>query len=100
DAAHGLAKLPHDLRLLGIAEVEAVGDAERLTTAAHPVAGGLDHGGHAPDIRIELAVAAVAVDAERQRLAGAFDAHDRRVGAGPDHRIAPPHPTRLGKTRA
>ena len=88
DAAHRLGELPHHLGLLGIAEVEAVGDAERLGAGADDVARAFDHGDHCPDVRVQGAVAAVAVDAQRDPLMGALDAQDGGVGPGLDDGVA------------
>ena len=76
DAFDRLRELPHDRRPLGIAEVQAVGRAERPRAGARDVARRLGHGQHRAAVRIEVAVAAVAVDRHRQRAVGALDAHD------------------------
>ena len=47
DAADRFADLPHDLRPLGIAEVEVVGRADRLAAGARDVARRLGDGEHA-----------------------------------------------------
>ena len=50
-----LGQLPGDLRLLGVAEVEAVGDRERLAAGAGDVARRLEHGQRAAGVRVEPA---------------------------------------------
>ena len=69
DAAHGLAELPHDLGPLRVAEVEVVGAANRFGARAGDVARGLGHRQHRAAIRVEIAVAAVAVDRHGERPA-------------------------------
>ena len=76
-----LRELPHDRRPLGVAEVQAVGGAERPRAGARDVARRFGDREHRAALRIEIAVAAVAVDRHRQRAIGALDAHD--AGAKP-----------------
>ena len=67
DAATRLAELEEDLRLLRVAEVEAVGDAERPRAGAGDVARRLGHGGLAALVRVERDAARVAVHGHRER---------------------------------
>ena len=62
-----LRELPHDLGPLRIAEVQAVGRANRQRAGARDVARGLGDRQARALSRIELAEAAVAVDRHRQR---------------------------------
>ena len=88
EAADGLDELPHDLGALGVAEVEAVGDGERLGADGGDVAVGLGDGEARAFVGIERAEARVAVGGEREplgvgRIGGAVeDADDGGVGAG------------------
>ena len=61
---------------LGIAEVQAVGRGERPRAGAGDVARRFGDREHRAALRIEIAVAAVAVDRHRQRAVGPLDAHD------------------------
>ena len=93
ETADRLGQLPHDLRLLGIAEVQAVGERERPRAGARDVARRLGHRRDRAGARIEPAPARVAVDRHRERLARrravlALHAHQRGVAAGTDHRVA------------
>src|ERR1700687_4821537 len=58
NAAHRFAELPHDLRLLWIAEIQAIGDTQRRCAGTHHIARAFDHRDHRPDVRIERTVAA------------------------------------------
>ena len=93
-----LGELPADLRLLGVAEVEAVGEAERLAADARDVAGGLEHGELAAEARVERAEPALAVERERQAAPVGTKPEDGGVETGPAHRarldelvVAPGH---------
>ena len=74
-----LLELPVILGLHGVAEVEAVGDCERPAAGANDVAGRLGHGEHGALVRVQVTIAAVAVDAEGERLAGSRDGDDGRI---------------------
>ena len=75
DALNRLRELPHDRRPLGVAEVQAVGRAERPCAGARDVARSLRHRQHRAVIRVEIAVASVAVHRHRERAIGALDPH-------------------------
>ena len=78
DPADGFRKLPHDLRALGIAEVEVVGGADRFAASAGDVAGRLGDCQHRAAVRIEITEAAAAIDGNRQTTIAAFDPDDPR----------------------
>ena len=59
--------------------------SDRTRADASEIARRLGHRQHAADVRIEIAVAAVAVDGQRQAFFGALDADHRGIGAGSDH---------------
>ncbi len=88
DAAHAADQLPHDLGLLGIAEVEIVGDRERLAADRGDVAPGFGHRLLAALERIGLAIARRHVDGERQRLRPVEHAHHGGIAARPLHGVA------------
>src|SRR5204863_106783 len=88
DALHALLELPHDVGLLGVAVVEAVAHRERPRADRDQVARRLHHGEHGAQVGVEAAVAAVAVDGEREPAAGPRDAQERRVAPGTDDRVA------------
>ena len=66
DAVNHLRELPHDVRLFGIAEVQAVGGADRSGAGAGHVARGFRHGMHGAQARIEIAPASVAIERHGQ----------------------------------
>ena len=94
EAADGAVELPGRGGLLGVAEIEAVGQAERLGADAGEVLGALEH-------RLDRAVVGVAgdpptvaVDRDRDRVAGLRQRQHRGVGrlrspyrARADHRV-------------
>src|ERR1700690_2959343 len=51
DAVNRLRELPHDVRLFGIAEVQAIGRARRGRTRASHVAGGFSDCVHGTELR-------------------------------------------------
>src|SRR5665647_1722941 len=87
DALDGLLELPVDLALLRVAEVEAVGDRHRQGAGADQVAGRLGDRRLGASIRIEVAVAAVAVVAEGDAALRVLDAQHGGVGAGDLHGV-------------
>src|SRR4051794_27420499 len=54
DAVDGLRELPHDVRLLGIAEVQAVGGANGSGTRTRDFAGSFGHRVHRSHASIEI----------------------------------------------
>ncbi len=70
EAGDGLRELPHDARVLGRAEVEAVGDRERHRTGGGDVAVGLGQRQLRAGVRVERGEAAVAVGGQRDAEAG------------------------------
>ncbi len=85
-AAHGLRELPHDRRVLRRAEVQAVGDRQRLRARRGHVAVGLRQGELRARVRVELGVAAVAVGGDGDAEAGLLvhADHARVLGLGED----------------
>ena len=61
-----LGELPADLGLLRVAEVEAVGEAEGLSSGTGDVARSLEHGERAARERVETRDAALAVECHRE----------------------------------
>ena len=66
EAVDGLPELPHDLGVLGAAEVQAVGDGGRHSARDGDVAVRLGEGELCAGVGVELAVAAVAVGRDRK----------------------------------
>ena len=66
DAVDGGGKLRHDLGLLRIAEVEAVGGGHGSCAGAGHFARGFGHGVHRAQLGIEIRPAAVAVERHRE----------------------------------
>ena len=100
EAAHRLGQLPGDVRLLGVAEVEVVGRAQRLGADAGEVGGALEHRRDRPPVGVGGDAAAVAVDAHRQ--GGHRPALLRRTRSGGQQRqhgrvglLGPAHGARL-----
>src|ERR1019366_9760392 len=73
DAVNHLRKLPHDVRFFRVAEVEAVGGADRSRSGASHFAGSFGDRMHGAETRIEIAPAAVAVERHGQSTIGALD---------------------------
>src|ERR1700686_5877866 len=74
-----LRKLPHNVRLFWVAEVEAVGGTDRSRSGASYFAGGFGDRVHSAETRIEIAPAAVAVERHGQSASGALDADDATI---------------------
>ncbi len=64
DSVDRLGELPTDLRLLGVAEVETVREADRLTADTRDISCRLEHGERATRERVETRDAALAVERE------------------------------------
>ena len=75
----------------GLPKLRQLVAAERPGAGAGDVARRFGHREHRAAVRIEVAVAAVAVDRHRQRAIGAFDAHDARAEAGQVDGVGPHH---------
>ena len=88
-AADGLGELPHDLGLLRGAEVQAVGDGERLGAGDGDVAVGLGQVQLRAGVRVEPGVAGVAVERERDAAVRLLvDADDAGVLGLGEHGVA------------
>ncbi len=90
DAADALAELPEGGRHLGVAEVEAVGQAHRARADRGHVADRLGHGVLPADTRVHAPIPRVAVDRQGHApgLAGQRREHARVALARPQHRAA------------
>ena len=88
DAANRGDELAHDLGFLGVAEVEAIRRPDRLGSAGGDVAARLGDGKLGSDVRIEPAVAPVAVGRDREGAPRALDPDDGRVAPRPRERVA------------
>ena len=84
-------ELPHDIRALGIPEIQAVRERQRPSTDTGEISGRLRDGTGCSRIGIKHAVEAVAVCGQCQRLAGTFDPYHRRVGSRTDDGIGLDH---------
>ncbi len=89
DAVDRRCELPRDLGLLGIPEVEAVREADRLTAHAGDVACGLEHRERTSRERIEPRDAALTVQRERETTHRRPQAENRCVEAGAADRPRP-----------
>ena len=85
DPAARLAELEEHFGLFGVAEVEAVGDAERPRPGAGDIAGRLRDGRLAALIGIERDQPVVAVHADGDPEPGARNPEHAGVSAGPQH---------------
>ena len=91
-AADGLFERPVDLRLVRVAEVEAVGDSQRFAPGANHVARGLGHGNLPAPARVEVDVAPIAIGLDGEAFVGAFEPHQRRIARPrPDDRVRAHH---------
>ena len=75
DPFDGFAELPHDFRPFWITEVQAVGRTDWRSPGARHVPRSFNHSKDGSSIRIEIAVAAVAIDRQGKRAIGALDAN-------------------------
>ena len=92
DAVDHLRELPHDVRLLRVAEVEAVGCADRRSSRASHVARGFGDGVHRTQARIEIAPASVAIERHGEAALRSFDTdHPGIARAGTFHGIGLHH---------
>src|SRR5713101_3802428 len=82
DAINRLRKLPHDMRLFGIAEVQAIGRAHGSRSRAGYVACGFSDRVHGAQFGIEVAPTAVAIERHGQSTLRTFDPNDSAI-AGP-----------------
>src|SRR4029077_6156772 len=55
-------ELPHDVRLLGVAEVQAIGRAHRSGAGAGYISCSPSHGVHRTQLRVEITPATVAIE--------------------------------------
>ena len=85
DAAAGLPELEEDFRLLGVAEVEAIGDAQRHRAGAGDVPRRLGDGRLAAFVRIERHQPVVAVHRDGEPERRARHLQHARVAAGAEH---------------
>src|SRR5262249_29873296 len=92
DPRDRLSQLPVALRSLRVAEVQAVGDRQWPGTGGDHVASGFSNCDLAADIRIEAAVAAVAVDGHGQTQAAGRHSPDRRIATPGDPACPSAHP--------
>jgi hypothetical protein len=81
-----LGQLPRDLGLLRVAEVEAVGDRERLAAGAGHVARRFEDGRRAAGVRVEAGHAAGTVEADREAAIRGAQSKDGRVEPWPADR--------------
>ena len=95
EALHRTGELPGDVRLLRVAEVQAVGEAERLGAHAGEVARALEHRLHRAGVGIAGHAPAVAVDRHGDRAAAR-----RRPRAGAPRRRPPPAAARCASRRS
>src|SRR5438270_8021596 len=92
DAVDGLRELPHDVRLLRVAEVQAIGRTDGRRARTRDFAGSLRYGVHRADTRIEVAPASIAIKSHGQTAVRAFDAdHAGIAGTGSLDRVGLHH---------
>ena len=88
DAADAADQLAHDFGPLRIAEIEIVGERQRLRADRGEIAPGFRHRLLAALERIGLAIARRHIGGQRQRLGAVVDAHHGGVAARPLHGVA------------
>jgi hypothetical protein len=101
-------KLPHDLGLLRVAEIQVVGDRQRVRANRRQVPPGFGHGLGAADLWVGEAVSGCAIDGQSQSPLQALKLHHRCVGGtGALHRLPAdgavvlvPHPGARAQIRA
>ena len=81
-----LLELPADLRLLGVPEVQAVGESERLASRARDVPGRLEDGERASQEGVEPCDPALAVERHGETAQGRPEAKHGSVEPRPPHR--------------
>src|SRR5262249_12231655 len=91
DPGDGALELPHDAGALWVAKIEAVGRADWACAGTRDVPRGLGHSEHGAEVRIEIAVAAVAVERHRERAIRSLDAHHARTKPGEVDRVGAHH---------
>ena len=89
-------KLRHDLRLLGIAEVQTIRRRHRRRAGHRNLACGFGHGVHRTQFRIEITPSPIAVECHGQtalmmQSAGPLDAHHAGFATRPEHGIGLHH---------
>ena len=84
-------ELGHDLRLFRIAEVQAIGGADRFGSDGREVPAAFGNGQSRSFLRVERTVTAVAVQCHGQRDARVFNANHRGVAAWSLRRISAHH---------
>src|SRR5262249_24764153 len=83
DAVNHLRKLPHDVRLLGIAEIQAIGRSHRSRARTRDIPRRFSDCMHAAQFRIEIAPAPVAIKRHGQSTLGTFNSNYSAVaGSG------------------
>ena len=91
NSLHGGTELVEVLGLVGIAEIEIVGDADRNGSGAGKVAGALGNGNTGTDRGIEFAVDGVAVGGGGKDLVRLTDNENGRIGTGKNGRSSANH---------
>jgi hypothetical protein len=91
DALDRLHELPHDLGPFRVAEVQAVGGADRNRAGTRDVPGRLGHGELGAQPGTEVTVTAIAVDRQGKRARRPFYPHDPGAHAGGRDRVRPHH---------
>jgi hypothetical protein len=76
---------------LGIAKIEAVGRSQRQRASANQVPATFGHGNLGTTLGVSPTVAAIAIQAHRQRFLGSFDANHGCVAARKLDRVGPYH---------
>src|SRR5260370_2763871 len=79
DTVDRLRKLPHDMRLFGAAEVEAVGGADRNRSGSSHFAGRFGDRVHRTQTRIEIAPTAISVERHGESPLRSLDANHARI---------------------
>src|SRR3984893_2493790 len=84
NAGDGIVKVPVHVWMLGIAEIEAIGDGEWRSTGGDDIACRLAHRDGGSALRISRRVPGFRVGRHRQPAPGSGPAYDRRVAPGED----------------
>src|SRR4029434_11161241 len=79
DYSDDLRELPHDVGLLRIAKIQAVGGSYWCCAHACNIASGFGDGVHCAQTRIEIAPPGISVERHRPPTLAAFDANDATI---------------------
>jgi hypothetical protein len=90
-AVNDFTELPHDFGLLRVAKIEAVGCRQRQRSNTNQVPATFGHSNLGTTLGVPPTIAAIAIQAHRQRFVGSLDANHGSVAARQLHSVGPHH---------